>query len=115
MSAETTDRRPVAEIDALLVQSIGRWGFLTAALVIIFDVLLMLGYPFPDNLDALRGPVYTVVAILLLIAVAWITFLGYRMVTMRVARTRRQIYPVFLPATAVVASIVGFLLMTVPK
>lgn len=115
MSAETTDRRPVAEVDRLLVQSIGRWALLTAALVILFDVLLMLGYPFPDALDVLRGPVYTVVAVLLLIAVAGITFLGYRMVTMRVARTRRQIYPVFLPATAVVASIVGFLLMTAPK
>ncbi|HMM41605.1 MAG TPA: hypothetical protein PKA95_06870 [Thermomicrobiales bacterium] len=115
MSAETTDRRPVAEIDRLLVQSIGRWGFLTAVLVILFDVLLMLGYPFPSALDALRGPVYTVVAVLLLIAVTWVTFLGYRLVTLRVARTRRQIYPVFLPVTAVVASIVGFLLMTAPK
>ncbi len=115
MSAETTDRRPTADIDQLLVQSIGRWGFAVAALVILFDVLLMRGYPFPSALDGLRGPVYTVVAVLLLMAVAWITFLGYRLVTMRVATTRRQIYPVFLPATALVASIVGFLLMSAPK
>lgn len=115
MSAETTDRRPAAEIDQLLVQSIGRWGFITAGLVIAFDVLVMLAYPFPSALNPLRGPLYTISAIALLIAVAWITFLGYRLVTMRVATTRRQIYPVFLPATALIASVVGFLLMTVPK
>lgn len=114
MSAETTGRR-TTDIDQLLVQSIGRWGFLTAALVILFDVLIMLGYPFPLALDALRGPVYTVAAVLLLIAVAWVTFLGYRLVTLRVATTRRQIYPVFLPATALLASVIGFLLMSAPK
>lgn len=115
MSAETTDRRPSAEIDQLLVQSIGRWGFLSAALVILFDVLLLFGYPFPAALDAVRGPVYTVAAVLLLIAVAWITFLGYRLVTMRIATTRRQVYPIFLPATALVASVASFLLMSAPK
>ncbi len=115
MSAETTDRRPAADIDQLLVQSIGRWGFITAALVILFDVLVMLGYPFPSGLDALRGPAYSIAAVLLLLAVAWVTFLGYRLVTMRVATTRRQVYPVFLPATALLASVVGFLLMSAPK
>lgn len=115
MSAETTDARPPADIDRLLVQSIGRWGFVTAALVIVFDVLVLRGYPFPSALNGLRGPVYAVAAVLLLVAVVWVTFLGYRLVTMRVVTSRRQIYPVFLPATALAASVIGFLLMSVPK
>ncbi|MEI2618119.1 MAG: hypothetical protein V9F06_10950 [Thermomicrobiales bacterium] len=115
MSAETSKRRPSGEIDELLVQSIGRWGFLVAALVIVYDILLLRGYPFPSAIENLRKPAYTIAAVLLVIAVIVITFLGYRLITMRVATTRRQIYPVFLPATALLASVIGVLLMTVPK
>lgn len=115
MTADTTDRHPATNIDRLLVQSLARWGFIIAALVILFAVLVMLGYPFPDSLDGARGVAYTIAAIGLLLAVIWMTFLGYRVVTMRVATSRQQVYPIFLPVTALVASVVGFLLMSAPK
>lgn len=111
--AQDTDR--TAEVDRLLIQSIGRWGLITAALLIVFDTLVLLGYPFPGSMETARRIVYTVAAVILLSAVAWITFLGYRLVTLRVATARRQVYPVFLPITVLFASIIGFLLMTVPK
>ncbi len=119
MSAEpTTDSSTTersVEVDRLLIRSIGRWGLITAASLLVFDALVLLGYPFPDALESVRGVVYTAVAAILLIAVVWVTFLGYRLVTLRVATARRQVYPIFLPMTILLASIIGFLLMTVPK
>lgn len=113
--ADVPESERTAEVDRLLIQSIGRWGLITAVLLLVFDAMVLLGYPFPDALETVRGVVYTTIAVILLIAVAWVTFLGYRLVTLRVATARRQVYPIFLPITVLLASIIGFLLMTVPK
>jgi hypothetical protein len=112
---ETHDIRPMPDIDSLLVGSISRWAIATSLLILLYDAALMTNYPFPGSNTTLRGVFYSVVAVALIAAVLFITFLGYRLATMRVVREGRKLYVIFLPALVLFASISGFLLLAAPK
>jgi hypothetical protein len=103
------------EIDRLLVQQIGRWAIVVTILLALFDVAMLRSWPFPDPIDVLQGPFYVLAGLGLLVATAAITFLGYRIVTMRVAQRARSVYLIFLPGVFLMSSIVGFLLLTAPR
>lgn len=108
-------QEPHPDIDQLLVASISRWALAIAGLVVLFDALLLAGYPFPGFLDAARGLVYALFGVAVLLGVAAVSFLGYRIVTMRVVRSRRTMWVIFLPAVLLLASVGGFLLLSAPK
>lgn len=110
-----TESAPQPDIDRLLVQQIGRWAVVVTVLLALFDVAMLRSWPFPEPLDAVRGVFYTVAGLILLLATLAITFLGYRMVTMRVVRRARSVYLIFLPAVFLLSTIVGFLLLTAPR
>lgn len=114
-SEPSEPRATTPDIDRIVVASISRWALIVAGLVIALDILLLAGYPFPEFVDAFRGPVYALFGILVLLGVASITFLGYRLVTMRVVRSRRTLWIIFLPSVTLLASIGGFALLSAPK
>jgi hypothetical protein len=103
------------DIDRLLVRQIGRWAIVLTVLLALFDVAMLRSWPFPDAIDVLRGPFYSVVGVLLLAGTIVITFLGYRIVTMRIVRRARSVYLIFLPGVFLLSTIVGFLLLTAPR
>jgi uncharacterized membrane protein len=103
------------DIDRLLVQQIGRWAVVVTVLLALYDVAMLRSWPFPDAIDVLQGPFYILVGLVLIAATAAISFLGYRIVTMRVAYRARSVYLIFLPGVFLVSSIVGFLLLTAPR
>ena len=109
---EVADRQ---DIDRLLIQQIGRWAIVVTLLLALYDVAMLRSWPFPDAIDVLQGPFYVLVGIGLILATAAITFLGYRIVTMRVARRARSVYLIFLPAVFFLSSVIGFLLLTAPR
>ncbi|MEX1157869.1 MAG: hypothetical protein WEC79_02935 [Thermomicrobiales bacterium] len=106
-------RRP--DIDQLLVRQIARWAVVVTLLLAGYDVAMLRSWPFPDALDAARGPVYVAAGLALLLATLFITFLGYRIITMRVVRRARSVYLIFLPAAFLISTILGFLLLTAPR
>ena len=108
-----TAERP--DIDRLLVRQIGRWAVVMTVLLALFDVAMLRSWPFPDAFDAVRGPFYVLAAVLLLAGTFVITVLGYRIVTMGIARRARSVYLIFLPAVFLFSTIVGFLLLTAPR
>lgn len=110
-----TSSVPQADIDRLLVRQIAGWAAVVTVLLALFDVAMLRSWPFPDALDAVRGVFYVVVAVILLFGTLAITFLGYRIVTMRVVRRARSVYLIFLPAVFLASTIVGFLLLTAPR
>ena len=109
---ETADR---PDIDELLARQIGRWAVIVTVLLALFDVAMLRSWPFPDAVDVLRGPFYVLAGLLLIVSTLAITFLGYRMVTMRVVRRARSVYLIFLPAVFLFSTVVGFLLLTAPR
>jgi hypothetical protein len=110
VTREEGQRRP--SVDDLLVRSVVRWALLAGLLTILYDLAILYGYPFPDAIEGLRRPFYTIGAVALLLAIGFITFLGYRLVSFRVVRSKRLIYVIFLPAVLLLSSIAGFLLLT---
>jgi hypothetical protein len=104
-----------SEIDELLIRQIGRWAVVLTVLLALFDVAMLRSWPFPDAIEAARGVFYVVVAVVLLLATLAVTFLGYRIVTMRVARRARSVYLIFLPGVFLISTVVGFLLLTAPR
>ncbi len=103
------------DIDQLLVRQIGRWAAIVTVLLALFDVAMLRTWPFPDAIDIFRGPFYVLAGVLLIAATLAITFLGYRIVTMRVVRQARSAYLIFLPAVFLFSTVVGFLLLTAPR
>jgi hypothetical protein len=103
------------DIDTLLVRSIARWAIVVSIMLFAFDLAILAGWPFPIDSGAIRGAFYSILGVALLGAAAFITFVGYRVVTLRVARESRAVYLLFLPAVVVLTSIVGFLLFTGPR
>jgi hypothetical protein len=99
----------------LLIRQIGRSAVVLTVLLALFDVAMLRSWPFPDAIEAARSVFYVAVAIALLLATLAVTFLGYRIVTMRVARRVRSVYLIFLPAVFLISTIVGFLLLTAPR
>ena len=79
------EQRPPS-VDDLLLRSITRWGVGIAALIVLFDVAVTQGYPFPLASHVIRGVFYAAAAVALLLAAAFTTFLGYRIVTTGFAR-----------------------------
>lgn len=108
-------RESTPDIDRLVVASISRWALIIAGLIIVLDILLLAGYPFPGFVDALRGPAYALLGAGVLLGVVAVTFLGYRLVTMRVVRSPRTIWIIFLPAVVLLASVGSFALLSAPK
>ena len=106
--------RDSRDIDALLLRSITRWSLLLSVLVIVFDMLVLRGYPFPVDAPALRGVFYTAGGIALLLAVGFTTFLGYRIVTTRFSRSGAQQFIVFLPCLLSVSSLLAALFLSTP-
>ena len=51
----------------------------------------------------------------LVAATLFITFLGYRIVSMRVARGLKAIYIVFLPGALALGSLIAFLSLAAPR
>ncbi len=110
-----TDSVPQTEIDRLLVRLIGRLAVAVTVMLALFDVAMLRSWPFPDALDVIRGPIYVFVAVLLVAATLAITFIGYRVVTMRIVRRARSVYLIFLPAVFLFSTIIGFLILTAPR
>ncbi len=110
-----TSTAPRPDIDRLLIRQIGRWAVVNTVLLALFDVAMLRSWPFPAALDAVRGVFYVAAALFLLLGTLAITFLGYRIVTMRVAHRARSVYLIFLPAVFLLSTIVGFLLLTTPR
>ena len=109
----STSSRP--DIDRLLVRQIARWAVVVTVLLALFDIAMLSSWPFPDALDALRGAFYVAAGLLLLLATLAITFLGYRIITMRVVSRVRSVYFIFMPAVFLLSTVVGFLLLTAPR
>ena len=110
-----TDVADRPDIDRLLIRQIGRWALAVTMLLALFDIAMLRSWPFPEAIEFLRGPFYVVAGVALLAGTLAITFLGYRIVTMRVARRARSVYLIFLPAVFLFSTIVGFLLLTAPR
>jgi hypothetical protein len=102
-------------VDDLLIRAFHRWAIVDTLAIASFDLAILSSYPFPDTIDVLRAPFYIVFGLVTLVGALALTFLGYRVVTMRVARRARSIYLIFLPAMVLFASLLGFALMTAPK
>lgn len=103
------------DIDGLLVRSITRWALSVSGLILLYDALILSGYPFPGFMDEVRGPAYLLFGVVLLLAVFVVSFLAYRLITTGLVRSRRTIWVLFLPAVVLVASIGTFLLLSAPK
>ena len=110
-----TGSTPTSDIDRLLLQQVARWAVVVTILLALFDVAMLRSWPFPGAIDAIRGVFYVAVGLGLVLATLFITFLGYRFVTMRVVTRARSVYLVFLPAVFLLSTIVGFLLLTAPR
>lgn len=102
-------------VDDLLIQSISRWALANSLGIALFDLAILASYPFPNALDAARGPLYGLFALVLLLATLAISFLGYRILSMRIVRRSRSVYLIFLPAMLLIASLLAFTIMTSPK
>jgi uncharacterized membrane protein len=107
------EQRPPS-VDELLLRSITRWAVGIAALIVLFDIAVTRGYPFPLDAPAIRGVFYTAAAVALLLAAAFTTFLGYRIVTTGFARGKLPIFMVFLPAVVCVSSVIAALFLAAP-
>ena len=57
---------------------------------------------------------YTAAAVALLLAAAFTTFLGYRIITTGFARGKLPLFMVFLPAVVCVSSVVAALFLAAP-
>jgi hypothetical protein len=112
---DARESQAAPDIDRLLVGSITRWAIAASVLILLYDAALMSNYPFPGSNTTLRGVFYTLMAIALIGGTLFITFLGYRLASMRVVREGRRLYLIFLPALVLFASISGFLLLSAPK
>jgi hypothetical protein len=113
VSKKSTPKTTPTEGDDAFVRWLARWALLASILVILFAVAVIRNYPFPDALDAIRGPFYTVMgSIIVLIALAF-AFLGYRVVTARYGGRTRDIYLLFLPVVLLVTSLIWLLLLAV--
>jgi hypothetical protein len=110
--ADKQQRQP--SVDELLVQSIARWALGITVGIVLFDVLVAAGYPFPGSSTTLRGVSYSVAGIALLLAAGFIAFLGYRIVSLRFVRRSRAVYVIFLPAVALLSSVVALLFLGAP-
>jgi hypothetical protein len=108
----TEHRSP--SVDELLLRSITRWAIGIAALIVLFDIAVTQGYPFPLDSHVIRGVFYTAAAVALLLAAAFTTFLGYRIVTTGFARGKLPIFMVFLPAVVCVSSVIAALFLAAP-
>jgi hypothetical protein len=111
MSEPSHDQRT---IDRLLVRSIARWAAVLAVLIAAFDLAILRGYPFPGGAELLRGVFYTLFGLVVLLGTLFVTFLGYRIATMHIARDRKTLYLIFLPAMFAIGSVVGFLYLAAP-
>jgi uncharacterized membrane protein len=108
------EQRPPS-VDDLLLRSITRWAVGIAALIVLFDVAVTQGYPFPLASHVIRGVFYAAAAVALLLAAAFTTFLGYRIVTTGFARGKLPVFMVFLPAVACVSSVIAALFLAAPS
>jgi hypothetical protein len=111
VSRKAETRRSSNEGDEAFVGWLARWALVTSLLLIAFDVAVIRNYPFPGFMDALRGPFYTALGIVLLIASLGFGFLGYRVITTRYQGRTRDIYMLFLPPVLLVTSLVWLLLL----
>lgn len=114
-AAPATEPESGPSIDELLVSSIARWAVVTTLGIATFDLAVLASYPFPGALDALRGVVYGALAVILLLGTLALTFLGFRIVTLRVVGRSRAVYVIFLPMMLLIASLLGFVIVTAPK
>src|SRR5690606_162575 len=81
VSHEPRTRSTNPEGDIAFVAWLARWAFLTALLIILFDLAVFRNYPFPDALDRFRAAFYTLYGGVVLLASIVFAFLGYRVVT----------------------------------
>lgn len=116
LPAPQPERRsgPSPEVDALLVRSTVRWALIVALLIAVYSIGVFAGYPYPEAIDGARAPFYVVVGVVLTLAGLFITFLGYRMVTMRVIRQGRTLYAIFLPTVMLLSATVAILMLAAP-
>ncbi|HUG16346.1 MAG TPA: hypothetical protein VMM78_15185 [Thermomicrobiales bacterium] len=96
------------------MHSIVRWSIVTTAAMAIYMVGVFAGYPYPEANTGTRSVVYVVAAAILVLAACLITFLAYRLVTMRVVTRGRALYVIFLPAVMLLSSIIAILLLAAP-
>lgn len=101
-------------VDALLVRSTVRWSLVVAASIALYAVAVFAGYPYPAAIDGTRVYIYVVTGIVLVLAGAFLTFLGYRMLTMRVIRQGRTLYVILLPAVMLLSVAISILMLAAP-
>lgn len=114
MTTRERDPEKSRQIDTLLVRSIVRWSLATFVLMAVYMVAVFAGYPYPGAIEGTRAVFYVAGGTVLFIAALAITFLGYRLVTMRVVTQGRTLYVIFLPAVMLLSSIVAILLLAAP-
>lgn len=102
---------PSREGNATFVRWLAKWAFITALLIIGFDIAILRNYPFPGGNESLRAVFYSVYGSGLIIASLAFAFLGFRIVSLRYAGRAKAIYLIFLPPVLLVTSLVWLLLL----
>ena len=94
------------------VRTIANWAAALSVLMLLYDVAVLRRYPFPDALELLRAPFYTVIGALLVLAALFCAFLGYRIISLRYARRTRAIYVIFFPLVLLVCSLFWLIVLS---
>jgi hypothetical protein len=115
LDANNHDAALNLELDALIVRSVARWALGIVVTIALLDLAALRSWPFPIFADALRGPFYVLAIVVTLLATVFVTVAGYRFMTMGVERRVRVLFLIFLPAAALMSSVLGFLLLTAPR
>jgi hypothetical protein len=110
----SSDSNRGSNVDELLLRSILRWAIGLSCLIVLFDVAVTRGYPFPLDSLAIRGAFYAAAGVALLLAAGFTTFLGYRIVTTRFTQRKLAVFVTFLPLVVCVSSVVAGLFLAAP-
>jgi hypothetical protein len=105
----------IPDLDAQIVRSVSRWALGIVIAIVLLDLAALRSWPFPAFADALRGLFYVVAVVIALLATVFVTVAGYRFMTLGVERRVRVLFLIFLPAVALLSSVLGFLLLTAPR
>ena len=94
------------------VHTIANWAAALSVLIVLYDVAVLRRYPFPQALEVLRAPFYTIIGATLVIGALFCAFLGYRIISLRYARRTRAIYVIFFPLVLLVCSLFWLIVLS---
>lgn len=106
------DRSSRQAIDDELVRTIARWSLVVTACIAAFDVAILWNYPFPLSSTWARGLFYSLAGIALVLGALACAFLGYRIISLRLARRSWRTYAYFLPLMALLGSAIWLYLLS---